>query len=191
MGPGSSHLLERSELQARKRKPRPLTGGRGFKASESSTHWGWTNQRPGIWPTRLALVFLKSPGSTVVKNLPASAGDTGDPGSIPRSGRSPGVGNGLKLAPVFLPGKFHWQRSLAGNSLWSCKELSQRGEWEKPWAPPSGQCGSWRGGFEVDSHEAGSGKHFMAQSPGTVSRNLIFFFLFFLVSLPKDGYMAG
>ena len=33
-------------------------------------------------------------GGTVVKNLPASAGDTGDPGSIPGSERSPGVGNG-------------------------------------------------------------------------------------------------
>ena len=32
------------------------------------------------------------PGGSVVKNLPA--GDTGDPGSIPGSGRSPGGGNG-------------------------------------------------------------------------------------------------
>ena len=29
-----------------------------------------------------------------VKNLPASAGDAGDKGSIPESGRSPGGGNG-------------------------------------------------------------------------------------------------
>ena len=35
------------------------------------------------------------PGATGVKNPPANAGeDTGDMGSIPRSGRSPGVGNG-------------------------------------------------------------------------------------------------
>ena len=33
----------------------------------------------------------------MVKNLPASAGDTGDLGSIPGSGRSPGVGNGNPL----------------------------------------------------------------------------------------------
>ena len=26
-------------------------------------------------------------------------------------------------APVFLPGKFHGQRNLAGYSPWSCKEL--------------------------------------------------------------------
>ena len=29
----------------------------------------------------------------MVKNLPANAGDTGDAGSIPESGRSPGGGN--------------------------------------------------------------------------------------------------
>ena len=34
------------------------------------------------------------PGGTVVKNLPANAGDAG---SVPRLGRSPGVGNGNPL----------------------------------------------------------------------------------------------
>ena len=29
----------------------------------------------------------------------------------------------LQPTPVFLPGKFHGQRSLVGYSLWSCKEL--------------------------------------------------------------------
>ena len=33
----------------------------------------------------------------MVKNLPAKAGDTGDEGSIPRSGRSPGEENGNPL----------------------------------------------------------------------------------------------
>ena len=37
------------------------------------------------------------PGSKVVKNLPANAGDARDMGSIPGSGRSPGVGNGNPL----------------------------------------------------------------------------------------------
>ena len=32
------------------------------------------------------------PGGAVVKNLPANAGDTRDPGSIPGLGRSPGGG---------------------------------------------------------------------------------------------------
>ena len=33
----------------------------------------------------------------MVKNLPANSGDTGDVGSIPRSGRSPGGGHGDSL----------------------------------------------------------------------------------------------
>ena len=36
---------------------------------------------------------LGFPGGTVVKNLPASAGDTRDTGSVPQLGRSPGVEN--------------------------------------------------------------------------------------------------
>ena len=38
-----------------------------------------------------------SPGGIVVKNPPANTGDTRDAGSIPGSGRSPGVGNGNPL----------------------------------------------------------------------------------------------
>ncbi|XDA72810.1 hypothetical protein R6Z07F_003088 [Ovis aries] len=58
------------------------------------------------------------PGGSVVKNnLPANSGDTGDEGSFLGSGRSPGVGNG-KPAPVFLPRKFHGQRTLMGYSPW-------------------------------------------------------------------------
>ena len=36
-------------------------------------------------------------GGSVVKNLPANAGDTGDMGSISGLGRSPGGGNGNPL----------------------------------------------------------------------------------------------
>ena len=43
------------------------------------------------------LVSTGFPGGTVVKNPPAKAGDTRDTGSIPGSGRSPGVGNGNPL----------------------------------------------------------------------------------------------
>ena len=50
------------------------------------------------------------PGSSVVKNLPANAGEVG---FLPGLGRSPGEGNGI-LTPVFLPGKSHGQRSLEG-----------------------------------------------------------------------------
>ena len=41
----------------------------------------------------------------VVKKLPDNAGDTGDVGSVPGSGRSPGVGNGNPLqCPWRIPG---------------------------------------------------------------------------------------
>ena len=38
----------------------------------------------------------------MVKNPPTNAGDIGDSGSIPGSGRSPGEGNGWLPTPVFL-----------------------------------------------------------------------------------------
>ena len=37
------------------------------------------------------------PEDAVVKNPPANAGDTGDQGAIPGSGRPPGAGNGNPL----------------------------------------------------------------------------------------------
>ena len=52
-------------------------------------------------------------GGMVVKNPPANAGGARDVGSIPRLGRCPGEGN----TPVFLPGKFHRQRSLVGHKV--------------------------------------------------------------------------
>ena len=42
------------------------------------------------------------PGDSVVKKLPASAGDARDVGSIPGSGRSPGGGNGNPLEYSYL-----------------------------------------------------------------------------------------
>ena len=48
------------------------------------------------------------------KKHACNARDTGDMGSIPGSGRTPGGGNG-NPTPVFLPGKFHGQRTLGGN----------------------------------------------------------------------------
>ena len=46
-----------------------------------------------------------------------SACNAGYPGLIPRSGRCPAEGNGLPT-PVFLPRKFHGERSLVGYSAW-------------------------------------------------------------------------
>ena len=60
-----------------------------------------------------SLHLMSFPGGSVVKNLPASAGDTGDMGSIPGSGRSPGIGNGYPLQYSCLKDP-HGQKSLAG-----------------------------------------------------------------------------
>ena len=67
------------------------------------------------------IFIMGFPDGSVVKNLPANAGDTGDVGYIPASGRSPGGENG-KTSPLFLPGESHEQSSLVGCSPWSCKE---------------------------------------------------------------------
>ena len=52
------------------------------------------------------------PGGSVVKNLPANAGDSG---SILGPGRSPG-GGAWQVTLIFLLGEFHGQRSLVGYS---------------------------------------------------------------------------
>ena len=56
----------------------------------------------------------------MVKNLPANAGDTGDMGLIPGSGRSPGGGNGNLLQYSCLEA-ISWTESLAGCSSRSPK----------------------------------------------------------------------
>ena len=61
------------------------------------------------------------PGGSVVKNLPANAGDAGGTGLISGSGKSPREGNPLL-------GKFHGQRSLGCCSPWGSKE-SYMTEW--------------------------------------------------------------
>ena len=63
------------------------------------------------------------PGGTVVKNLPASAGDAGDVGSIPGLVRKVLWRRKWQPTPVFLPGKSHGQRSLVDYSPWGHKEL--------------------------------------------------------------------
>ena len=46
---------------------------------------------------KVGYTILASLVAQMVKNLPANAGDMGDAGSIPGSGRSPGGGNGNPL----------------------------------------------------------------------------------------------
>ena len=60
--------------------------------------------------------FLGFPGGSVVKKLPAKAGDVFDP----RIRKIPWRRKG-EPTPEFLPGKSHGQRSLAGCSPWGHK----------------------------------------------------------------------
>ena len=55
-----------------------------------------------------------------VKNLPASAGDLRDLGSIPESGRSPGGGHGNPLQYSCVENPMDY--SLVGYSSWGRKE---------------------------------------------------------------------
>ena len=55
------------------------------------------------------------------KESACNAGDTGDVGLIPGSGRSPG--GKWHPTPVFLPGEFHGQRRREGHSSWGRREL--------------------------------------------------------------------
>ena len=55
------------------------------------------------------------------QNPPASIGDTGDVGSIPGSGRSPGGGNGHPLQYSCLENPM--DRRVWGHSPWGHKEL--------------------------------------------------------------------
>ena len=59
----------------------------------------------------------------MAENCPASAEDAGDVGFIPCGSERPPGGRIWQPPPVFLPGKFHGQRSLVGYSSWDCKEL--------------------------------------------------------------------
>ena len=71
----------------------------------------------GLWPARL-LCPWDSPGMNT--GVDCNAGDLD---SIPGLGRSPGERRDWQPTPVFLPGEFQGQRSLAGHSPWCHKEL--------------------------------------------------------------------
>ena len=66
------------------------------------------------------MLILGSPCDTVVKNKSANAGDLGDMGSIPGSGKFPGVGTGNTLS--ILTWKIPWTEESAGNSPLDLKE---------------------------------------------------------------------
>ena len=48
------------------------------------------------------VLYICFPDGTVVKNIPANAGDAGSAGLIPESGRSPGEGKGNPLQYSYL-----------------------------------------------------------------------------------------
>ena len=59
----------------------------------------------------------RSPGTAVVKNLPANSGDARDEGSVSGSGRSPGEGNGNPLQYSCLKNSMEsrvWQTAAHG-----------------------------------------------------------------------------
>ena len=60
----------------------------------------------------------------VVKNPPANARDIGDGGFNPWVGKTPWRRK-WQSTPVFLPRKFHGQRSLVGYSPWDQKGLKK------------------------------------------------------------------
>ena len=77
-------------------------------------------------------IYVGFPGGTVVKNLPASAGDTGDTrdmGSVSGSRRYPGIGKGNP-----------YQYSCLGNSMdrgaWpaTVQEVTESQTWLSDWA---------------------------------------------------------
>ena len=96
--------------------------------------WGGRKLLAGEWrgkalclfriDSKVGLVFpVISLPSSVIKNPPANVRDLGSiPGSDPWVRRIPWRRK-WHSNPVFLPGKAHGQRSLAGYSPRSCKEL--------------------------------------------------------------------
>ena len=62
-----------------------------------------------------SMYILDFPDGSAGEESTCRVGDTGDPGWILGSGRSPGRGK-WQPTPVFLPEKSHGQRSLEGYS---------------------------------------------------------------------------
>ena len=62
----------------------------------------WEGEGEDIGFNIFGITLKGFPGGVVVKNLPAIAGDARDSGSIPGSGKSPGVGDGNPLQYSWL-----------------------------------------------------------------------------------------
>ena len=133
-------------------KVRVLVSAKSRLLPQCRASVSWAGAPAWVWRLRKGTLFLaQSPKSTsrfhhtspvitasqevlVVKNPPANAGDARDVGSTPESGRSSG-GEKWQLSPVFLPGKFLGQRSLAGYSTWGRKVRHDWSNWTCRHAP--------------------------------------------------------
>ena len=83
-------------------------------SSEMCRYWSWLFIL--WWYSFICLnICMSFLGVTAVNNPPANAGDTNDVGST--LGRI-SWSRKWQPTPVFLPGKFHIQRSLVGYSPW-------------------------------------------------------------------------
>ena len=86
---------------------------RGARVSKSQTRLKRLSMH-----TSISWVF---PGGAGSKEPPCNAGDTGDPGSVPRWRRFPGGGHGNPLQYSFLDNS-QGQRRLVGHSSWGHEE---------------------------------------------------------------------
>ena len=85
------------------------------------------------------------------KEPACNAGDAGDMGSIPGVRKIPWR-RAWQPIPVFLPGEFHEQRSLAGYSSWGHKESDMTEVTEHPGTHQLQFMGSQRVMTEVTEH---------------------------------------
>ena len=109
IGEGNGNPLQCSCLE------NPRDGGAWWAAVYGVSQSRTQLKRLSSRSSSSSIQYLNFQGGTVVKNLPANAGDTKNVGSIPWSGRSPGVGNGNPLQFSCLEnskGRGAWQATV-------------------------------------------------------------------------------
>ena len=85
-------------------------------------YWFWYLS---VWLQEASFIYLTAveyPWTSLLAQWYSPPANAGDADSIPGLRRSPGEGS-RNLIPVFLPGKSHGQRSLAGYNPWSSKRV--------------------------------------------------------------------
>ena len=93
---------------------------RALGGTQRKEHWKrscWLYSHKASWTYWGFWVSGGFPGSSVVRNPPASAGNAGDLGSIPGSGRSPGGGHGNTSQYSYLENPMDrgaWQVTVHG-----------------------------------------------------------------------------